>query len=254
MMRRKPLFTAMVAATLALGIGANAAVFSMVQAVLLQPLPYKNPSRLVAIWDRNVRDSGVSKMFDSFQDFREVSQHASSFEEVAAATWAVGGRLLRGHELTRGVLAMPVSRSFFPLLGIAPALGRTFVEQDSQRGCSAVLSDRVWRRQLAADPNIVGNSTTLDDQLCTVVGVMPPSFAFYPEATDLWILLTPNVSPPPDRLPIGIFARLRPGISIAQARAEVSTLHAAIHRNDGKERSCADGSQFTGGVYVSCRR
>src|SRR5437660_7372552 len=91
MMSRKPLFTAMVAATLALGIGANAAVFSMVQAVLLQPLPYKNPSRLVAIWDRNVRDSRVSKMFDSFQDFREVSEHAGSFEEVAAATWAVGG-------------------------------------------------------------------------------------------------------------------------------------------------------------------
>ena len=236
MMRRKPLFTAMIAATLALGIGANAAVFSMVQAVLLQPLPYKNPSRLVAIWDRNVRDSGVSKMFDSFEDFREVSQHASSFEEVAAATWAVGGRLLRGHGFTRGVLTMPVSRSFFPLLGIAPALGRTFVEPDSQRGCSAVLSDRVWRRQLAADPNIVGNSVTLDDELCAVVGVMPPSFAFYPEAVDLWILLTPNFSPPPNQLPLGIFARMRPGISIAQARAEVSTLHAAVHRNDGKER------------------
>jgi len=84
MMRRKPIFTATVAATLALGIGANAAVFAIVQAVLLQPLPYKNPSRLVAIWDKNVRDSGISKMFDSFQDFREVTQHASSFEEVAA--------------------------------------------------------------------------------------------------------------------------------------------------------------------------
>lgn len=93
MMRRKPIFTAMVAATLALGIGANAAVFGIVQAVLLQPLPYKNPSRLVAIWDKNVRDSRISKMFDSFQDFREYTQHANSFEEVAAATWAVNGRL-----------------------------------------------------------------------------------------------------------------------------------------------------------------
>jgi predicted permease len=236
MMRRKPIFTATVAATLALGIGANAAVFGIVHAVLLQPLPYKNSSRLVAIWDKNVRDSGISKMFDSFQDFREVARHASSFEEVAAATWAVSGRLLSGHGFTRGVLAMPVSESFFPLLGIAPALGRTFVAEDSQRGCSAVLSDRLWRRQLAADPKLIGNSVTLDDQVCTVIGVMPPGFAFYPDAAELWILLTPGFSPPPDRLPIGIFARLRPGIGIAQAQAEVSALHAAVHRNDGKER------------------
>jgi len=131
---------------------------------------------------------------------------------------------------------MPVSESFFALLGIAPALGRTFVAKDSQRGCSAVLSDRLWRRQLAANPNIIGNSVTLDGQVCTVIGVMPPGFAFYPGAAELWILLTPNFSPPPDQLPIGIFARLRPGIGIAQAQAEVSALHAAVHRNDGKER------------------
>jgi predicted permease len=236
MMRRKPIFTATVAATLALGIGANAAVFGVVQAVLLQPLPYKNPSRLVAIWDKNVRDSGISKMFDSFQDFREYTQHAHSFEEVAAATWAVSGRLLSGRGFTQGVLAMPVSESFFPLLGIAPALGRTFVAEDSQRGCSAVLSDRLWRGRFAADPNIVGNSVTLDEQACTVTGVMPSGFTFYPDAVELWILLTPNFSPPPDQLPIGIFARLRPGTSITQAQAELSALHAAVHRNDGKER------------------
>ena len=125
--------------------------------------PYKNPCRLVAIWDKNVRDSGISKNFDSFQDFREVTQHASSFEEVAAATWAVGGRLLSGRGFTRGVFAMPVSESFFPLLGVAPALGRTFATGDSQRGCSVVLSDRLWRKQLAADPKlsaIASHSTT----------------------------------------------------------------------------------------------
>jgi hypothetical protein len=81
---RKPGFTATVGITLALGIGANAAVFSIVKAVLLQPLPYKDPSRLVAIWDRNVRDSGISKMFDSLQDFREVAKHASTIDQMAA--------------------------------------------------------------------------------------------------------------------------------------------------------------------------
>src|SRR3954464_1233568 len=79
-MRNKPSFAATVIITLALGIGANAAVFSVVQAVLLQPLPYRDPSRLVAIWDRNIRDSGISKMFDSFEDYREVEQHATSFD------------------------------------------------------------------------------------------------------------------------------------------------------------------------------
>jgi predicted permease len=236
MMRRKPIFTVTVAATLALGIGANAAVFSIVNAVLLEPLPYRDPSRLVAIWDRNVRDSGVSKNFDSFQDFREVSQHASSFDEVAAATWAVSGRLLSGHGFTRGVLAMPVSESFFSLLGVAPGLGRTFAQEDSKRGCTVVLSDGLWRGPLSADRELIGNSVMLDDNVCSVVGVMPPGFAFYPDATDLWVLLTPNFSPPPDQLPVGIFARLRAGISVSRAQDEVSSLHAALHRGDGKER------------------
>lgn len=236
LMRNRPGFTGMVAITLALGIGANAAVFSIVQAVLLQPLPYGDPSRLVAIWDRNLRDSGISKMFDSYQDYREVAQHAKSLDQTAAATWAVAGRLLTGHGPARDILAMPVSESFFPLLGIAPARGRTFVSEDLNRGCSVVLSDRLWRGPLGADPKLIGNSIRLDDLACTVLGVMPPGFAFYPEATGLWILLTPNFSPSPDQLPVGIFARLRPGISVAQAQAEVGRLHASVHRNDGKER------------------
>jgi predicted permease len=238
-MRRKPGFTATVVITLALGIGANAGVFSIVEAVLLQPLPYKDSSRLVAIWDKNVRDSGISKMFDSFADFREVANHASTIDQVAAATWAVGGRLLSGHGPTHDVLAMPVSESFFPLLGIAPARGRTFLSEDVRRACSVVLSDRLWRGPLGADPKLIGNSITLDDQPCTVVGVMPPGFAFYPDATALWVLLTPNFSPSPEQIPVGIFARLKPGINVVQAQAEVSRLHAALHRSDAKERNLA---------------
>jgi predicted permease len=235
-MRNKPTFAATIVITLALGIGATAAVFSIVEAVLLQPLPYKDPSKLVAIWDRNIRASGISKMFDSYEDFREVARHATSFDRVAAATWAVPGRLLSGHGPTRGILAMPVTESFFPLLGIAPARGRTFVPEDLKRGCSVVLSDRLWRSTLAADPKIIGKDIRLDDESCTVVGVMSPRFAFYPDATSLWVLLTPNFSPPPDKLPVGIFAHLKPGVTATQAEAEVLRLHAAVHKNDGKER------------------
>jgi len=235
---RKPGFAAIVALTLALGIGANTAVFSIVEAVLLRPLPYKDPSRLVSIWLRNMHETGTSKMFDSLRDYRAFAR-AGSFEQTAAATWATGGRLLRGYGPAQAVLAMPVSESFFALLGVEAALGRTFAPEDMQRGCSVVISDRLWRGPLAGDRTIVGKSITLDDRPCTVLGVMSPSFTFYPTAAQAWMLLTPDFSPPPDRIPLGIFARLRPGVTIGQAQAEVSALHTALNRGDGQERDLA---------------
>src|SRR5262245_7015647 len=178
---RKRGFAAIVLLTLALGIGANTAVFSIVEAVLLRPLPYKDSSRLVAIWLRNVHETGTSKMFDSLRDYRAFAG-ARSFEQTAAATWATGTRLLRGHGPAQGIMAMPVSESFFGLLGAEAALGRTFAPQDVQHGCSVVVSDRLWRGPLAGDPAIAGKSITLDDRACTVLGVMPSSFTFYPTA------------------------------------------------------------------------
>jgi putative ABC transport system permease protein len=235
---RKPGFAAIVTLTLALGIGANTAVFSIVEAVLLRPLPYKDSSRLVSIWLRNVHETGTSKMFDSLRDYRAFAR-ARSFEQTAAATWANGGRLLRGYGPTQGVLAMPVSESFFALLGADAALGRTFTPDDLQRGCSVVISDRLWRGPLGGDRAIVGKSITLDDRSCAVLGVMPPSFTFYPTVAQAWMLLIPDFSPPPDKIPLGIFARLRPGVTIAQAQAEVSALHTALNRGDGQERDLA---------------
>src|SRR5215475_638390 len=114
---RKRGFAAIVVLTLALGIGANTAVFSIVEAVPLRPLPYKDPSRLVSVWLRNVHETGTSKMFDSLRDYRAFAR-ARSFEQTAVATWATGGRLLHGYGPARGILAMPVSESFFALLGV----------------------------------------------------------------------------------------------------------------------------------------
>lgn len=235
---RKRIFAAIVTLTLALGIGTNTAIFSIVDAVLLRPLPYKHSSRLAVIYLRNVHETGTSKMFASLRDYRAFEQ-ARSLEQTAAATWATGGRLLRGQEPAQDILAMPVSESFFSLLGVEAALGRTFAPGDVQHGCSVVVSDRLWRKALSGDRAIVGKSIVLDDRSCSVLGVMPPSFAFYPTAAQAWMLLTPDFSPPPDTIPLCIFARLRPGVTIAQAQDEVSTLHTARNRNDGKERDLA---------------
>ena len=233
---RRPGVTALAVIVLALGIGACAAVFSVVDGVLLQPLPYRSPSHLVAIWDKDVRASGTSKNFDSYADFRDVAQHAKAFDAVAVATWAVDSRVLSGHGQPRTVLAVPVSESFFSLLGVSAALGRTFTAADLTDGCLVVLGHRLWSGPLGADAALVGRGIALDDRACTVVGVMPPGFAFYPGATGLWVLLTPSFSPARDSLPVGIFARLRDGAHASDAQREVAALHAALHRADGRER------------------
>ena len=130
---------------------------------------------------------------------------------------------------------MPVSESFFALLGVEPSLDRTFAPDDAQRGCSVVISDRLWRGPLHGDRAILRKSVLLGGRSCAVVGVVAPSFTFYPPTAQAWVLPTPDYSPPPDSIPVGVSASPRPGASISQARAELCTLHAALNRTDGLE-------------------
>lgn len=224
---------------LALGIGANTTVFSLVNAVLLRPLPYAEPDRLVAVWTRNIAEKGPSKMSSVYADFEAYSRHARSLEVVAAATWLVGPEVLTGHGATREVLSIPVSPSFFSMLGVPAALGRTFTDADVSSGCAIVLSHRFWRTQLGSDPSLVGGTLTLSDRACRIAGIMPAGFAFYPEASDLWTLMGPELRPRREGLPLGIFARLRPGVTREQAQAELQTLFRANHAHDGLNRSLA---------------
>ena len=222
--QRTPGFTAVAVITLALGIGANTAIFSMVQTVLLRPLPYKDSGRLVAIWEAEIAARGVSKLFDTYQDFEIYRDESRSLEEVAAATWATGGRIVTGHGPAKNVLAVPVSPEFFALLGVPPALGRTFGREDVNRGCTLVLAHRFWQDALGADDRIVGETLRLDDLACTVVGVMPASFSFYPDAASMWSLITPDTVNTA-HLVTGIFARLKPGASSESAQVELRSLH-----------------------------
>jgi predicted permease len=231
-LRKSPGFAVIVILTLALGIGANTAVFSIVRGVLLQPLPYKDPARLVDVLDASVKDPNLSKTFATYADFEEYARHSQSFEKIAFATWAGAGATLTGRGPARNVLAVPVSEDFFAMLGVSAARGRTFEHGDLGRGCSVVLSDSFWRNTLAADAGIVGQSLDLSHRACTVIGIMPARFEFYPRQTQLWMLFTPDDPRPREHFLVITFGRLKPGVTAAQAQAELAALHKQIRQPD----------------------
>jgi predicted permease len=132
---------------------------------------------------------------------------------------------------SQATIGHPVSTSFFDTLGVPAELGRTFSAEDERHGCGVVLSHDFWSTTLHADASIAGQSLTLDQRPCIVLGVMPASFHFYPAAAKLWILLGPDFEPKREQATVGIFARLKPGVTRAQAQAEVAALHRALHKD-----------------------
>jgi putative ABC transport system permease protein len=227
---RRPAFTAVAALTLALGIGAATAVFSIVDAVLLRPLPYKDPGRLAAIWVTSTREQRLAKIFATHADYDEFRRRATTLESLGAATWATSlGRVLTGHGPARSVLTVPATVSFFATLAVPAAFGRTFRAEDETRACSLLLAHDFWTSTLGANPSIVGGNLTLDDKPCTVIGVMPANFSFYPRQAQAWVLLGPDYQPGQDHMLVGIFARLKPGVTLAQAQTELRSLYRAIH-------------------------
>ena len=229
---KSPGFTVVVVITLALGIGANVAVFSIIQGTLLRPLPYKAPDRLVNILDSSRREKELAKIFASYADFEEFSRHSRTLESVAAETWA--GRptsVLTGRGPAKAYVTIPVTGGFFDTLGVGAQQGRTF-KADDLGGCAVVLGDKFWRARLNADARILGKALSLDDRACTVVGVMPATFAVYPPETQIWTLLLPNDPRLKSYFGVFMIARLKAGSSIAQARAELTTLHKTVHEHD----------------------
>jgi len=228
-LRKSPAFTALAVLTLALGIGASAAVFSIFDAVLLRPLPYRDASRLVAVWSSEIRHPGT-KLFAPFRDFEEFKSRSRSFDSLAAVTWAHAGEILTWHGSAHQVLAIPATNDFFPLLGTRAEMGRTFGSQDLQHGCTVVLAHSFWSTELGSPRDIIGSALILSDKPCTVVGVMPSAFEFYPKQTSLWTLITPDskyAKEPFDSV-VGIFGRLRPGVSMESAERELTALHQPV--------------------------
>jgi len=228
MLCKSPVFTAVAILTLALGIGANTAMFSVVQGVLLAPLPYSDPDRLVVIWESNPQFKQV--VWSSYPNFRDWRRSALSFQQMAAVRWL-------HYDLTNPgapehILAAEVSSSFFDTLGVELPLGRSFSPQEDQRGGSRVviISDRFWRNRFGGDANALGKIVSLSGVDYTVVGILPPHFSFDDEPYDPVEVCTPLAQGDPLLLDprgapaIVTIARLHFGVSMPQAEAEMSAI------------------------------
>jgi predicted permease len=223
MLRKSPGFLTAVLFILALGIGANTAVFSVANAVLLKPLPYREPGRIVNVWKQQSRGAIRTNMDQA--DFKELREQGQLFECVAAHR--VRRVYLQGLGPPRHLQAEQVSPSLFPLLGVRPALGRGFLPEEEQEGNDhvVVLSDAFWRDYFAGSPEVIGKSLNLDGQSYSVIGVMPPAFRFpFMDRTPFWLPLVLERKDRPFDSACFALARLKPGVTEKQARGRMAVV------------------------------
>ena len=238
MLRKSPGFTTVIVLTLGFGIGANTALFSVVDAVLLRPLPYAQPEQLVAVKEDlpgvNLIDAGMSQ-----PELDDLQKRSGVFDQISAVA-AIDANIT-GREKPERVEAEVISPNYFTLLQAKPALGRVFYDSDYRKGFSegAVISDSLWHTMFGADPNVVGQAVRLDTDLYSIIGVMPPGFR-HPGRTllhdvDIWLAagFAGPPAPPPlraQRIIPGAIARLNPGLSLAQAQAKLDAFAAHLQQ------------------------
>ncbi len=219
---KNPGFTCIAVLTLALGIGANTAIFSVVNAVLLRSLPYQVPDRLVLA--SYYREYGADNAWGA--DLLEWRDQAKAFEQIAA--YRFDDVDLTGSGEPERLIAGRISADLFPMLGVAPTLGRAFtLAEDTDGGPPVViLSDSLWRRRFGGDPRVIGRALTLEGQSRTVIGIMPSAF-WFPEKVDLWLPLALNAAQQLSRrglTKLNVLARLKPGVTPEAARADLSVI------------------------------
>jgi predicted permease len=230
---KSPIFTLVAVLSLALGIGANTAIFSVVNGLLLRPLPYPDPERIVQVWHTPPQESfpGMNKFSVSPANYLDWKEQSKSFEQMAAYGDA-------GFSLTTGGDPMPisgamVSSEFFGALRSEPILGRTFSREEEQPGRSRVviISNGLWQRAYGSNPNLIGQTVTLDSQSYTVVGIMLPGFQF-PREAELWVPLAWDEKERQTRSihDYVVLARLRANVSLEQAQAEMRTISSRLEQ------------------------
>jgi putative ABC transport system permease protein len=224
MLRKSPAFAAVAIITLALGIGANTAIFSVADAFLIRPVTFPDTDRMVMIMEMSPgQTSGLNKV--AAGNFEDWSRQSQSFEPMAAGRWNIFNLTGAGDPLR--VRGFEVSANFLDTLRVKPALGRSFLKDADAPGKDAevVLSDALWERQFGTDPHIIGRSIRLNDRLLTVVGVMPKGFSF-PLSAELWTPLVLTAEDQSNRVTHSLFVvtRRRPGVSMHRAQAEMNAI------------------------------
>ena len=230
MLRRRPGFSSVAVLTLALGIGANTAVFSVVHAVLLSPLSYGDPERLVAVWERQAI-ANLNQQPVSLPNFEDWKQQSRTFEQLAASRNATFN-VTEGGE-TQRVAGARVSTNLYSLLRVKPVLGREFLEEEGRAGAApvALIGQGLWQRLYNSDPQIVGKAIRVDGSACTVVGVLPPKLHYPSADTELVIPFIPQGSEVQRSNHFArVLGRLRPGVPLSEASAEMETIAARLEQ------------------------
>ena len=231
---RSPAFTSMAILTLALGIGATTAIFSLVYAVLLAPLPYANPDRLVRVWETSPQ--GDTRNVVSSGNVTDWQERARSFA-VLGAHGAPYPLTLTGEGDPARIVTLAAQPQVMRALNVPPALGRTFTERDAVEGDVALVSHGFWQTRYGSDPGVLGRRVTLDDVPYTIVGVMPSGFAFPTESVELWMPITEGGFDPTERTShnYSVLARLEPDVTVEAAQADMTAVAAQIAREHPPE-------------------
>jgi putative ABC transport system permease protein len=238
LLRRYPSTSLLAIATLALGIGANTAIFSVVDAVLLRALPYPAPARLMMVFEKRPREGTLTNPVSpaDFLDWRRLNtvfEHMAGFTSAGATLTDAGAPA----EIGTGI----VSWAFFDVLGVPPALGRTFTPADeTEQQRVLVISHAFWQQRLGADPDVIGRTLTLNGSPWKVIGVLPANFAFVDPNLQVWApLALEGQGQPPSRVLhwLDVYARLKPGVTQAQAVAAMDRLGQALERAHPEENS-----------------
>ena len=230
---RKPLFAAVAVLTLALGIGANTAIFTVVNAVLLRPLPYPDPQQLMMIWTYNPRQ-GFDKDVATFPNFDDWRKASRTFEHISG--YAGPSYSLTGLGDPAQIHGAAVTHEFFDTMGVGPVQGRAFTAADGGAGAGrvAVISHAFWRNRMGADRNATGRTITLNGASHQVIGVMPESFA-HPQDTEVWTPMTPTgpygqLFTQRGAFWLTVIGRLKPGVTQATAQSEMDAIASALEK------------------------
>ena len=223
-LRKRPGFTLLSILTLAIGIGVNTAIFSIVNAALLRPLPYAEPDRLVRIWEtRTAKD--LSEMDASYPNYVDWIEQSSVFEGLAGYDGISVTLLGRGVPVR--ISGVRVTPNFFSVLGVSPVLGRNYQSEDAHLSAApvALISYEFWQQYFGGDIAALGQAVNLSSQLYTVIGVLPPNFEFALDRSQVWVpLRVSNDNVQRNNHWLRTIGRLKPGVSLGQAQAEMTTI------------------------------